>query len=447
MRAGKRLLAIALTGRLFLSGCAGTQAPMATAPPPQMTQAPTEPTAEPTQAPTETQPVPTGLRSMAQLPAEDTATGMLKFYINGKAVYAGGPVSDLLDANVQTYEDMSALIQPWNISGNTRFRVVLPDTPEADQPFLFITVINAGDEPRPFSDCLIYSVTVSCSEGIAFGSGNEQEPFISMQTTRKEIEAAYGAPDYRGKTQSPYEEIAYYQPFNCAYFSFKRGVVRQIMTYYCAYRYPELAKNPGLELKGYFGSDAWLLMNRYLDVQPYLDGTLKKTVSPALDEFILLDGEKIEFGQTVEQMPEQFAKPFEELTQVIDRNYYLRTGKGNEEEFYLMNRDGMRGNAVKYAVVKGVITQNRYYTSWGFDYSGFHEFEYQGLKSDSTIEDILKLFGAPQELKATSSAKAFYVWMHYQDENKNTLHICIDPMLDEIVELQAVKHFDREQHY
>ena len=67
MRAGKRMLAIALTGCLFLSGCAGTQAPMETTPPTQMTQAPTEPTAEPTQAPTETQPVPTGLHSMAQL--------------------------------------------------------------------------------------------------------------------------------------------------------------------------------------------------------------------------------------------------------------------------------------------------------------------------------------------------------------------------------------------
>lgn len=443
MRMGKRILIMVLAMCLLLCACGANGAE-------EETTAPTEATAVPTEAPAITEPAQEELGSEAILPTKDVATGTLKFYIKDKAIYAGGPVSDLLDAGVQTYEDVSTEIQPWHISGNTRFRIELEDTAEGDRPYIFVTVINASEDPRPFSECLIYSVTVNCNGGIGFGSGNETEPFVTMETTLEQILAAYGEPGYRNSAKTGYEEIAYYEPFSCAYFSFKGGVVRQVMTNYCANIYGELAENQDFKLEGYFGNDAYILMNQYMDVKPYMeqDGTEEtKTYAPDLDEFIVLAGGKIELGKKVEDMPEEFSGPFENLTQYISRNYYIRTGKDNEEEFYLMNTGEMGSGAVKYATVKGVITQNLYYTNWGFDYSGFHEFEYQGLKSDSTIEDVLELFGLPQELEATSSAKACYVWMHYEDESGNTLRVCVDPMVDQVIELRVAKYIEGEQHY
>lgn len=410
-------------------------------------------TEAPTEAPTEPQPTEPALAAVvpAALPETDSATGTLVFYIGGKQVYAGGALSELLDAGVHTYADPKIQIAPYHISDIYPVRIELADVAEDDRPFIFFTAINAGAAPCELRDCLIYSLTVNGDAGIRFGSGKEAEPFVTGTTTYDELLAVYGEPDYDFSNDAAYREWAYYKPFSCAYFSSKRNVIRQIQTYYCADipAMKTLAEENTLELDGYFGCDAAILMSQYLDVAPYLkaEDTGEKHLCADLDEFIVLEGEKIEFGKKVSEMPEVYAEPFKDLTVILDMNRYMRTGRVNDEEFFLLNDGGMKDYIAYNAVVKGIITQNRNYTNWGFDFSGFHEFSYQGLTNDATIGDVLRLFGEPAQMFFTSSAKAAFVWMHYTDAAGNTLHICVDPMLDQIVELKVSKYFDKERTY
>lgn len=444
MKRWNRLILTVLALGLLLSGCGAAQIQPEETAAPTMAIAPTEPAVTepaPTEAPVDKV---AALAEKTEFPSENAATGTLKFYIGDQAVFAGGLVSDLLGLGVRTYDDLSAPLRPGHISGN--IRVWLEEGENTTN--LFFTAINPTDESRAISDCLIYSMTVNMEEGIAFGSGNETAPFVTGISTYEELTAAYGEPDYYNSGNPEYEEIAYYEPFNYAYFSFKDGVVRQIMTVYSASIHGSLAESTTQELQGYFGNDAYLLMSRYLDMTDYLPGAQPREdkVAPALEEFILLDDMKIELGCLVNEMPATFSEPFEGIEQVMGKDAYYRTGIGNEEEFYLLN-ENPRGNLSSYTTVMGVIAQNPNYVNWGFDLSGFHTFSYQGMTNDSTIEDVLEIFGEPREMLFTSSAKACFVWMHYQDAMGNTLRLCVDPMTDQISEIRVVKYYEDAWHY
>ncbi|MBP3588917.1 MAG: hypothetical protein J6J51_07770, partial [Clostridia bacterium] len=218
MKIRYRMILTALAVCLLLSACGAAPA------------AETQPTAAPTEAPTEpivaeTEPVvekPAFMQKLhyqpelseTALPGEDAATGTMFFYLNDKAVCAGAPVSDLIDVGFHTYGDLTQIIQPWHMSGVIRVLIDLPDVGEKEEPYVFFSALNASDEPRMISECLIYSITVTYQDGISFGSGNEKEPFVTGTTTKEELVEAYGEPTHIDSMKERYEELFYYQPFN-----------------------------------------------------------------------------------------------------------------------------------------------------------------------------------------------------------------------------------------
>lgn len=447
-------LILLLAVSLLMSGCAFGLKAEETVPP---TQAPTE---EPTEAPTEapTEPVEPGLFTLKDtvFPEKDAATGTLKFYFNGKEVYAGGPVSSLLDVGVTTYENLNAIVQPWHMTSVLRVRVEMEDTEEADLPFVFFIAMNASNEPQKVTECLLYSITINTDDGVLFGSGKEAVPFVTGETTLDEILETYGEPDYNVSNHANYREIAYYEPFNCAYFSFKQDTVRQVTTYYAANVFGDLAENFSHEFsESYFGNDAFILMNRYMDVTPYLPGAEEEVQTGVLEELtgsITMGGQVIEMGMRVEDMPSPFVDQFIDQLVYIVKNYYLRIGRNLGEEFYFMNLDGQSNNSKKEPIankliVKGVFTENRNYVNWGIDNEIFHEFQYENLTHESTIDDILEQYGLPYDIDCTSNARNCFVWMYYKDQNENTLEIRVDPILNQLVELRFSKYYENETYY
>ena len=117
------------------------------------------------------------------------------------------------------------------------------------------------------------------------------------------------------------------------------------------------------------------------------------------------------------------------------------------EQFYFMNLNGQKKDMSNTLTVKGVFTQNCNYSNWGRDNRDFLEFQYENLTQDSTIEDILEQYGAPMELHCSSSAKICFAWMHYEDQAGNTLRICVDPMLNQLIELRVSKYYEGEIYY
>lgn len=407
------------------------------------TAAPTVTATEPAAEPTEPE-----LQSQVVFPDKDEATGALLFYFGEYKIHAGAPMSDVLAMGIYTDQDLSAIVQPGRTSEVITVRVDLEDQEQDDDPLIFIVAINASEEPRMVSQCMIYSITVNTESGIRFGSGNETEPFVTGTTTKDEIVAAYGEPGFSRSGDSKYVEIAYYQPFNSAYFTFKNGVVRQIVTTYSAYLYGETADDFKYDLSStYFGADCAILMNQYLDVVPYLDGTVEAEKLTALEESIVMADQTITFGMEAAQMPSPFGEHFVDLPFPLNAKYYVRTGRGNEEEFYLINWSSSGCSTADRLQVKGVITENRNYCSWGIDNSAFHEFQYMGLTGDSNIEQILEVFGMPKEIQFNSNGRLCDAWLFYEDVNGNTLNIRVDPMLNQLVELRVVKHYSGEHYY
>lgn len=399
------------------------------------------------------------------LPTGDEATGTLIFYINDQKVYAGGPVASLITAGVHSYDDLDAVVQPWEMSEMIRVRVIMEDVEEADEPLLFFVAVNASDEPKPVSECLFYSLTVNCEKGIKFGSGNEATPFVTGETKKDEIVEAYGEPTESNSAQSYYEEIIYYKPFNCAYFAFRGGKLRQVYTYYSANIYGELAEKFDHELTGgYFGADCYILMDQYLDVEKYLpaaeeEQTKTTAAEPeetkedttgilkSLSETITLNGETFDLGIRCVDMPAPFGAVFHELLMPVARHYYVRTGIVNEEEFYFINEKGQQNQYADDLLVKGVITENCNYTNWGTDNSAFHTFAYEKLTQNSTIDDIIEQYGMPKKLHCTSYARACFAWLFYEAENGNQLQLRVDPITNQLVEFRVIKYYEGERAY
>lgn len=458
MKTIRRAVLFLLAICLLLSGCAsGRKAEETAAPTAAPVAAATEvPTEAPTEAPTE--PVEEGLFTLADtvLPETDAATGTLKFYIKDQEVYAGAPVSSLLDVGVTTYEDLDSLVQPWNMTGVLRVRVELEDVKESEKPFVFFVAMNGSNEPKKVSECLLYSVTVNTDKGIQFGSGNEDVAFVTGTTTLDEIKAAYGEPDYNKSGNADFREIAYYEPFSCAYFSFKKNVVRQVTTYYSANVFGELAENCTLDFGAeYFGNDAFILMNQYMDVAPYLPGSdakIESGVLEALTEKITLDGKEMAMNIRVSDMPSPFRDKFIDQPVYLNKMYYVRAGRHLGEEFYLININGQTKNkqndpCANALIIKGVITENKNYSNWGKNNEIFHEFQYENLTQDSTIEEILEQYGMPYKMDCTSYGRACFAWLFYKDKAGNTLQICVDPALNQICELRFSKYFKGEIMY
>lgn len=448
-------LLIVLAVCTLMSGCAVVKAAEVTTPAAEPTVPVVEattPAAEPTEAPTEpAAPVKFTLAETV-FPEADVATGTLKFYVNGQEIYAGGPVASLLATDIWTTDDLHQILQPWHTSSVMRVRVRVADVAEEDEPFIFFIAMNASDEPKKLSECLFYSVSINTSAGVKFGSGKEKTPFVTGETTKDEIVAAYGKPNYEKSADTSFLEMAYYEPFNCAYFSFNKGVVRQVWTYYSANILGEKAQNFTHNLDGsYFGNDCYIMMNQYMDVAPYLPGgerSAETGIVEALTEKITVGGNEIAMGTSVAELPEPFISAFTGLEMPVHSNYYLKAGRINEEEFYLINyKNAQKKNKADSLIIKGMFVGNKNYANWGTPNSKFLDFRYENLTQDSTIEEILEQYGMPNALHCTSYARACFAWLSYKDKAGNELHIRVDPVLNQIIELKFSKYFEGEILY
>lgn len=452
MKTLRYLLLIALLLGLLLTGCAGdpvAEVPVAptAAPVEAATEAPTE---APTEPPEPTEPEKFTVTEVA-FPTTDAATGTLKFYFKDKEIYAGAPVSQLLDIGVTTYENFDLLVEPWHMTSVQRVRIELEDTKEADLPFVFFIAMNTTGQPQKISDCTIYSITINTDNGVRFGSGNEAVPFVTGQTKREEILAAYGEPDYTMSRKSQYTEIAYYEPFNCAYFSFKDELVRQVTSYYSANVFGNLIGTLDYVFENsYFGNDCYILMNQYMDVKPYLtaeDGLVDSGVMEALTEKITMAGAEMQMGIRVADMPSPFVEHFKDQLVYLNKKHYVRVGRNVGEEFYFININGQKDQKANELLVKGVITRNQNHSNWGKDNAKFYEFQYENLTNNSTIADILEQYGMPYRLHCTSYARGCFAWLFYKDNAGNMLEIKVDPILDQIIELQFTKYYEGEKFY
>ena len=132
---------------------------------------------------------------------------------------------------------------------------------------------------------------------------------------------------------------------------------------------------------------------------------------------------------------------------VVDRNYYLRTGRNDPEEFFVINHKGQVNSRSNNLLIKGIVTESCHYSNWGVDNSDFHSFNCQGVTENSTIDDVLELFGQPAELICTNSERTCFAWMHYETEEGDTLRIRVDPMLNQVVEVHMSKYFEKQRSY
>lgn len=499
MRIRSRLILMLLVFSLLLSACgaAPAEAPSEAAAI-QATEAPVQ-----TEAPTEAvEQTPAFLEklhyrprlSKTVLPEEDEATGTLKFYLNDRTVYAGAPVSDLLELEFHTFTDLAETLEPWHTSGVIRAEFVqtvekeeedAQKEKETENAFVYFVVLNASDEPCMISEGVIYSVTATYQDaGIRFGTGHEDEPFVTGVTTLEELTEAYGEPTHTEKRRKNYEEIFYYQPFNSVSFMFKNGILEQVNAYYSANVYGELAADIDFELTGTpMENDAMIMMSQYLDVKPYMtvpvveeepeeDTEKEKSQTAAtepeeaeeevemqaelgkdtgilkeFDDSFQLNGSTITLGCQINELPSPFLEDLNDLSIPVGRNYYIRTGRHDPEEFFVLNKNGQYNSRSDTLTVKGVIVENKNYCNWGFDNSAFHSFNCMGVTEDSTIDDILALFGAPRELVASSGERTCFLWMHYETEAGDYIHIRVDPVLNQVIEVHQVKHFDVEYTY
>jgi len=154
----------------------------------------------------------------------------------------------------------------------------------------------------------------------------------------------------------------------------------------------------------------------------------------------------------VDEMPSPFKDQFIDQLMYVVKKYYVRAGRNLGEEFYFINFNGQTRNKKKEEIsnallVKGVITENKNYANWGKNNEIFHEFQYENLTHDSTIEEILEQYGMPYDMDCTSYARYCFVWLYYKDKAGNTLKICVDPMLDQLVELRIIKYYEGEMAY
>lgn len=452
MKTIKCALVLMLAFSLLMSGCAfsltAAAAPAETAAP---TEVPTQPAQEPAEAPAE--PAEQGKFTLKEtvFPEADAATGTLKFYINDQEIYAGGPVASLLNAGISTYEDFDLVLQPWHTSSVLRVRVEKEGAAEENLPYVFFIALNASNEPKKISECLFYSISINTDSGVKFGSGKEEKPFVTGKTTMDELVAAYGKPSYDKSADEKFREMAYYQPFSCAYFSSFEGKVRQVWTYYSANYLGDLATDFKHDLgASYFGNDCYILLSQYMDVAPYLPGAkgeVKTGVVKKLTEKITMDGKEVELGMNCAAMPSPFGDAFAGQLMPVHKKYFLLAGRSNPEQFYLININGQKKDAADTLTVKGVFTQNRYYANWGTQNSAFHEFQYENLTQNSTIEDVLEQYGQPKYMRCTSYARNCFAWFFYEDEAGNELSICVDPILNQLIELRINKYYEGEILY
>lgn len=505
MKISKTLILLLLVVSMMLPACGATPAdePQQTVPATEATEP--EAVVEETEPPVEKPAFVEKLHyqpelSETVLPEKNTATGTLMFYLNDQTVYAGGPVATLLEVSAYSDTDMSTIIQPWHMSGAIRVQVELEiakdpedkdsvaqdadnkatsnkddaeNTASTKEAFVFFVAMNASDEPKMISECLIYSLTVNYEDDIRFGTGKETEPFVTGTTTLEEILEAYGEPSYIDSRKEKYQELFYYQPFSCVSFLCKNGEVKQVNSYYSANVYGALAKELSLELTGTpMENDALILMAQYLDVTPYLpekvmeeedtgekkaeektseekteDTEEKKASLSSFDPSFVLDGNTIQFGSKVSDLPSPFKEGLNELLMPINWNFYVRTGRHEPEEFFLINAEGQREMKSNDLLVKGVIVENQNYLNWGIDNSAFHSFNCQGITEDTTIDEILTLLGQPGEMIFSSGERLCFVWMHYETEAGDYIHIRVDPLLNQVIEVHMVKHFEKERKY
>ena len=62
-------------------------------------------------------------------------------------------------------------------------------------------------------------------------------------------------------------------------------------------------------------------------------------------------------------------------------------------------------------------------------------------------QDVLEQYGMPYRLHCTSYARGCFAWLFYKDKAGNMLEIKVDPVLDQLIELQFTKYYEGEIFY
>ncbi len=397
--------------------------------------------APPVTAPQETEPPvtePAVQVPVAEFPETDRATGTLCFYIDGKPVYSGGMVSSIVEAGAVFEDDLTVSLDPRHSSKTLRAHF-------ADEngkiKYLYVVAINWTDEACPISKCSIYSLAVNCQDGISFGSGRGAEPFVTGVTTSEQLLETYGEPNYHN-TGKDFEEIAYYEPFSCAYFICRDGVVEQINAHYGAH----VLQKPAAEMEcKYTESDSWMLMSRYLDITPYLKG--KQEIVSELTNLIQLGEDTVELGKLCKELPEQWYKDLAKMRTDLASRYYMTVGKVGKPNFTLLNTQAGTVKGFGATVIKGVRSNNPGYHNWGQDFSAYPAFSYQGITQDSSIPEVLEQLGAPCDILCTGNGRTCFAWMQYENDSGITCKIMVDPALNQVVEIRLDQHFKNEVSY
>lgn len=396
---------------------------------PVMTQPIT--TEPPVTEPPETLPV-------AVFPETDQATGTLCFYIDGKPIYSGGTIASIAEAGAEFEDDLSFTLEPGYTSKNLRAKFAGED---GKIRYLYVVAVNWGKESRTADLCSIYSLAVNCQEGISFGSGRGAEPYKTGVTTGEELIAAYGEPDYHNQGKD-FEELAYYEPYSCAYFVCRDGVVDQIRAYYSAHVRTAPEKQPECS---YAEADSWMLMSQYLDVTPYLAG--KQEVVTQMQNTIQLGENTVELGKVCNELPELWYKDIEKMRVELEGRHFITVGKVGKPSFTLLNAQAGLVKKLGGTVIKGVQTYNPGYYNWGMDYSAYPAFTYGSITQDSSIQEILEVLGNPYEILCTSNGNTCFAWLHFHNDSGMTLKIMVDPGLNQVIEVRLDQHHNNEISY
>ncbi len=436
----KQKIAIGLLSCLLLTGCSSpAQTPVSSTPasattPALTTTAPTQPPVDPTPEATTVSPVTTPAPAQPQLAqgSIDTAPGTVLFSIGGVQVFCGQPVSQALVQAVDLDGDREELVQPGSHSRQVRLRFLRED---GGKDTVYLVALNPTQEPLPLKDCPIYSLAFNFEKGLGFSLGDTA--FVTGSTTDEEVLAAWPEPGYDATTSEGYRDLVYYTPLSLLQIICQKGSVVQVRACHSAHLYPELAQ---AQLGDHTNGEALAHLSRYLDLEPYLQGT--KGPERELPLSVTIQEKEITLGVKPAQLPEPWASRYQKGKSQLDAKHYVYSQYPGIEGFTFANESWNETTVFTETTVKGIHAFNPDYTGWGTEQATMGGFAYAGFTHTDTITQVMEALGAPYEIVPASGTGWCFVWLHYQSPKGDTLRIKADPVTGQLVELRLEMYID-----
>ncbi len=371
-------------------------------------------------------------------PAEDgQAAGNMVFYIDGMPAHAGMVLSDALGENVSCDYDLDQPVEP----GHFSLPIPLRFPGDKTEGFLFVSVMNPTDAARPMKDCLIYSLSVSCRDGMEVGYERMKLGSASFDTFVK----TYGEPDDR-LSWTNYERITYYSPLSCAVFTFKNGKLDQASAYHIAQLYQTEIEAFGSEPTGDMTArDGYILLNSYFDTTPYMNG---EEGAPAnVDITMTIDAYDVTLGCKGGELPEVWAEKYTSIITPIGSERQMRVGMTGLPEFSFYNNTDSNCQTVRLPVVAGAYLLNPDSDNFGVDHSGHVSYSYMGIANTDDISVIVDKMGKPTRLSFMCDDDHCFAWLFYAAENGDEAQFKVDLFTGEQIELRVLKYYKEARPY